>query len=49
MVRPGVGRVMAVVLGPATVDGASMNRVLDLTAERFARCAEGRETWRWVS
>jgi len=37
------------VFAPAAVASAAMTRVLDVTAERMAQWADGRETWRWVS
>jgi len=38
-----------VVFAPAAVTAFAMTRVLDVTAQRMAQWAEGRETWRWVS
>jgi DNA/RNA-binding domain of Phe-tRNA-synthetase-like protein len=48
-VGPGARRVLVVVFAPASVGAPAASRVLDLTSERMARWADGRETWRWVS
>jgi DNA/RNA-binding domain of Phe-tRNA-synthetase-like protein len=49
MVSTATRRVLVVVFAPQAVASSAMSRVLDLTARRVAECAEGRETWRWVS
>ena len=49
MVTTAARRVLVVVFAPAAVTSSAMTRVLDVTAERIAQWAEGRETWRWVS
>ena len=49
MVTPGAQRVLVVVFGPSSLPRTAMTEVLDFTADRLARFAQGRETWRWVS
>ena len=49
MVTSSARRVLVIVFAPAAVASAAMTRVLDVTAERMAQWADGRETWRWVS
>ena len=49
MVTTAARRVLVVVFAPASVGASDISRVLDLTAQRLAECARGRETWRWVS
>ena len=49
MVTTAARRVLVVVFAPIAVTASAMTRVLDVTAQRLERWANGRETWRWVS